>query len=212
MKKLTIVFQGDSITDGGRDRSDIHDLGHSYPFYAAKLIEQAFPEVKFEFINQGINANRSCQLFDRLYNDALKYEPDLISVLIGTNDIWHRYEPLTRIETSDEQLEVNLRSILESIKRNTKAKILLMSPYFLDDESKAQMKRDLPSVALLEEKLAQRYADAYIALGEHFDEALKTQPAPKYYSDDGVHPNENGARFIAQLYAEAVIPLIKELI
>ena len=58
-------------------------------------------------------------------------------------------------------------------------------------------------------RLADEYADAYIPLDELFDEALKTQPEPKYYSGDGVHPNVNGAQFIGKLYADAVEPLLK---
>ena len=43
-KNGVIVLQGDSITDAGRDRSDIHNLGHGYPFYAAELIKEKYPE------------------------------------------------------------------------------------------------------------------------------------------------------------------------
>lgn len=57
-------------------------------------------------------------------------------------------------------------------------------------------------------ELADEFADVYIPLNELFDEALKTQPEPRYYSADGVHPNKNGAEFIGKIYAEAVKPLI----
>ena len=61
-------------------------------------------------------------------------------------------------------------------------------------------------------KLAREFADVFIPLDEIFDEALKTQPEPLYYSADGVHPNENGRAFIGAHYAEAVKPLIEKLI
>ena len=57
--------------------------------------------------------------------------------------------------------------------------------------------------------MADEYADVYIPLDKHFEEALKTAPEKLYYSADGVHPNENGAKFIAKLYAEAIETLIK---
>ena len=37
---MKILFQGDSITDAGRDRSDFHNLGSGYPLYAAKYISE----------------------------------------------------------------------------------------------------------------------------------------------------------------------------
>ncbi len=209
MKKMTIVFQGDSITDAGRNREDPRNLGSGYAKYAAEAIEKAFPEVEFDFINQGIGGNRTSQLFDRLYNHAIVFEPNIISLLIGINDIWHRNN---HIETSDAQIELNYRSILESIKRNTNAKILMMSPYVLDGHSASMVRDGLPSVIAITEKLAAEFADAYIPLDRHFAEALKNQPEPLYYSADGVHPSENGKHFIAKYYVEAITPLIKELI
>ena len=70
------------------------------------------------------------------------------------------------------------------------------------------MKEDLKTVLPIVRKLAEEYADAYIPLDELFDEAMKTQPRPLYYSDDGVHPNENGAKFIGEHYARAINNLI----
>ena len=67
---MKILFQGDSITDAGRDKRNYHDMGCGYPKYASELIAEAFPETDFEFINFGISGNRTCQLFDRLYKDA----------------------------------------------------------------------------------------------------------------------------------------------
>ena len=62
---MKIVFQGDSITDGGRDKRNYHDMGNGYPKYAVEFIKEAFPNVEFEFINQGLSGNRTDQLFDR---------------------------------------------------------------------------------------------------------------------------------------------------
>ena len=60
--------------------------------------------------------------------------------------------------------------------------------------------------------LAAEFADVYIPLDELFEEALKTQPEPKYYSGDGVHPNPNGAAFIGKHYADAIAPIIRSLV
>ena len=203
MKNIRLLFQGDSITDAGRDKRDFHDLGDGYPKYAAQLIADANPEIAFDFINLGISGNRTGQLFDRLYPDAISLQPDVISILIGINDIWHR-DCWHYIATTDEQIELNYREILKNLKAKTNAKIVMLAPYVLDAEDKVSMKNELATVLPIIRKLADEFADAYIPLDELFEEAMATQPAPLYYSPDGVHPNENGAKFIGECYARAV--------
>ena len=205
---MKILFQGDSITDAGRDKRNYHNLGNGYPKYSAELISAAHPDADIEFINLGISGNRTCQLFDRLYSDCISFNPDVVSILIGVNDIWHRYDP-GRIETTDDQIALNYRHILRRIKEQTSAKIIVLAPFVLDAPDKDHLRSDLVTVKPIVKALADEFADAYIPLDELFAEALKTQPAPLYYSGDGVHPNENGARFIAKAYAETVESLIK---
>ena len=204
-KKITLVFQGDSITDAGRDKRNYHHMGNGYPKYAAELIAEANPDTEFEFINFGISGNRTDQLFDRLYEDALKFEPDIISILIGINDIWHRKN---NIFTTDEQFALNYRTILKLIKEKTNAKIVMMTPFVLDAEDKDWLKAYLENIKPIVHQLAEEFADEYIRLDLLFEEAMKTQPEPQYYSADGVHPNENGREFIGKIYAETIEKLL----
>jgi lysophospholipase L1-like esterase len=205
---MKILFQGDSITDAGRDYRNYHNMGNGYPKYAAKNLSEMFPDTDFEFINFGISGNRTCQLFDRLYTDGIAFQPDVFSILIGINDIWHRYGG-GRILTTDAQIETNYRAILERLRKETNAKIVILAPYLLERENAEEMRADLERLLPIVRKLADEFADVYIPLDKHFEEALKTQPEPCYYSGDGVHPNQNGAEFIGKLYAEAVAPLVK---
>ena len=210
MKKITLVFQGDSITDAGRDKRNYHDMGRGYPLYASRQLAEANPDVEFEFINFGISGNRTSQLFDRFYKDGLMFDPDVISILIGINDIWHRHGS-AKVATTDAQIELNYRCILERIKKESHAKILMMAPFILDAEVPEGMREELDRILPVIRRLADEYADVYIPLDEIFTEALKSQPEPLYYSKDGVHPNENGRQFIGKLYAEAIKPLINSL-
>ena len=206
---MKILFQGDSITDAGRDKRNYHDVGPGYPKYAAQGITEAFPDKDFEFINFGISGNRTSQLFDRLYTDGLAFQPDVISILIGINDIWHRYGS-GKVATTDEQFALNYRCILERIRKETDAKIVMLAPFLLDKIPFEGMREDLNRILPTVRALADEYADVYIPLDELFAEALKVQPEPLYYSGDGVHPNENGRMFIGKHYAEAVKPLIEK--
>ncbi len=204
---MKILFQGDSITDAGRDKRNYHELGMGYPKFAAEYIRKDFPETDFEFINFGISGNRTDQLFDRLYADGIAFEPDIISILIGINDVWHRHGP-GRVETTDAQIETNYRAILDRLRRQTNAKIVILCPFLLDAEDKESWRPEVDSVIAIVRKLADEYADVYIPLDILFEEALKVQPEPMFYSADGVHPNDNGRAFIGKHYADAVRPLI----
>ena len=208
---MRILFQGDSITDAGRDFRNYFDMGNGYPKYASALLREAFPDAELEFINQGISGNRTDQLFDRIHPDAIALRPDVISILIGINDVWHRHDKKCPIKTTDRQLEANYRAILELLKTETDAKIVILAPFLLDDEKKESWRPELEAILPIIRGLADEFADVYIPLDELFAEALKTQPEPRYYSDDGVHPNQNGSEFIAKHYLEAVAPILKQL-
>jgi lysophospholipase L1-like esterase len=208
MKKIKILFQGDSITDAGRDKRNYFNLGNSYPKFAAQALTEKYPDVEFEFINLGISGNRTGQLFDRLTADYINFNADIVSILIGINDVWHRYG--SKILTTDEQIEVNYRSILERIKNETGSKILMLQPY-TEGEKQTHIRADVEKLKPLVNTLADKYADAYVKLDDlmHADE---NYGKPDYFTPDGVHPNSNGAAFIAGLYVEAISPLIDELL
>ena len=121
---MKILFQGDSITDAGRDRSDYHNLGEGYPFYAAQYIKEDNPETDFEFINLGISGNQTIDLVNRLQSDFIDIQPDIVSILIGINDTWHR--AFFRKWLSNKVFEENYRKILTEIKEKTNAKIIML--------------------------------------------------------------------------------------
>jgi len=204
---MRILFQGDSITDAGRDKRNYHNMGNGYPKFATAALRDAFPNEEIEFINLGISGNRTDQLFDRMYDDVIALQPDIVSFLICINDVWHRHSH--RVETTDAQIAANYRAILERVKKQTNAKIVILAPFLLDCAEKEAWRDELASILEIVRSLADEFADVYIPLDQIFDEALKNQPEPKFYSADGVHPNQNGAAFIGKLYAEAVAPLIK---
>ncbi len=207
---MKILFQGDSITDAGRDRENIHDMGDGYPRYASAMLDDAFPDVTFEFINLGISGNRTEHLVERLESDFVAMQPDIVSILIGINDVWHHYS--NGIETTDEQFEIRLRTVLDALKNRTDAKILLLQPFLFEDVADAAdgMREELARKQEIVETLAEEYADAYLRLDEVLHTAT-TEPQD-YYSADGVHPTPDGACFIGEAYLGAVTPLVELLI
>lgn len=204
---MKILFQGDSITDAGRDRADYHNLGEGYPFYAAKLIKENNPDTEFEFINLGISGNQTKDLVDRLQSDFIDINPDIVSIHIGVNDTWHRAE--SRNWLGNDVFEKQYREVLTAVKEKTNAKILIIEQFLLPVEDKAYFRADLNGKIDITRKLAREFADYYIPLDGLFAKACVEKDA-YFWSDDGVHPNKNGAEFIAKLYAEAFAEMAGE--
>lgn len=204
---MKILFQGDSITDADRDRADYHNLGKGYPFYAAKLIKENNPDTEFEFINLGISGNQTKDLVDRLQSDFIDINPDIVSIHIGVNDTWHRAE--SRNWLGNDVFEKQYREVLTAVKEKTNAKILIIEQFLLPVEDKAYFRADLNGKIDITRKLAREFADYYIPLDGLFAKACVEKDA-YFWSDDGVHPNKNGAEFIAKLYAEAFAEMAGE--
>lgn len=202
---MKILFQGDSITDAGRNREDYHDLGSGYPFYAAKYIKEENPKIDFEFINLGISGNQTIDLVNRLETDFVEIQPDLVSILIGVNDTWHRAH--NRLWLGNDVFEANYRKVLTAIKEKTNAIILMLEAFLLPAPDKEYFRVDLNSKIDIERKLAREFADYYIPLDGIFAQnCVGTQYT--HWSEDGVHPNANGSELIGRIYADSFKELI----
>ncbi len=206
---MKILFQGDSVTDAGRDRSNPHDLGEGYPKYAAAMMQDAFPRVDFEFIDLGISGNRTENLVQRLESDFVDIQPDIVSIMIGINDVWHRHSH--DIRTTDEDIERNYRTVLEAIKSRTNARILIIQPLLMESANPnvAELREELTIAQAIIKRLADEYADAYLPLDTILN--TETKEEPTYYTLDGIHPTPNGACYIGEAYLKAIAPLIELL-
>lgn len=205
---MKILFQGDSITDWGRDRNDIHNLGNGYPKYAAKLLTERYPDIDFEFINLGISGNQTKDLVARLDTDFIDIQPDIVSILIGVNDTWHHAEQKDWIP--NEVFEERYRTVLTAIKEKTNAKIMMMEPFLIPTEDKAFFREDLAPKIEIIRKLAREFADIYLPTDGLLASAFIGDD-PLSYAADGVHPTAKGAEFIGMLYCEYISDIIDEM-
>ena len=197
---MKVLFQGDSITDWGRNREDYHNLGDGYPKFAAEAIKNRHPEEEFEFINLGISGNQTIDLVNRWKEDCIELQPDVVSIMIGINDVWHRAD--NREWLPNEKFEENYRFILNEIKTKTHAKIIMIEPYLLPVPDKEFFREDLDPKIGIVRKLAREFADEYIPTDGIFA-ARSVHAAPTAWAYDGVHPTEAGAHIIAKEYADA---------
>ena len=205
---MKILFQGDSITDGGRDRNDPHSIGWGYTLYATRYIKERHPDMEFEFLNFGIAGNQSSDLVGRWTTDCIDWQPDVVSIMIGVNDTWHRAH--NREWLSNEQFEANYRNLLERIKNETNAKIIMMEQFLLPSDDKEYFREDINPKIMITRKLAREFADVYVPIDGYFAAACVERDS-LYWSDDAVHPNNNGCALIGHHYADAIDKIIEKM-
>jgi lysophospholipase L1-like esterase len=215
MKKIKLLFQGDSITDAGRNREDIHDLGFGYPKYAAEILKKNNPDVEFEFVDLGISGNEVSHVLARMEKDIIDIQPDIVSILLGINDVWHYAEKKNWIDNAE--FENDYRTILTAIKERTNAKIMILEPFLGPVEEKAGFREDLPIKTEIIRKLAREFADEYVPLDGLFASEFINHNHLDYMRD-GVHPTNlsnvgisTGAEFLAGIYAEYMQRIIDRI-
>ncbi len=195
-----ILFQGDSITDCGRDREDITSLGKGYPSVVAKLYQTLFPDTSVTFVNKGISGNRVKDLLARYEEDFKAIQPDYLSILIGINDTWRRYD--SNDPTSTEEFEQNYRELLGRVKKDLpECKIIIIEPFVLNSlPDRASWREDLDPKIQVVRKLAKEFADYYIPLDGIYAKKEVEAYSCKQLAEDGVHPTALGHSIIAEEY------------
>jgi lysophospholipase L1-like esterase len=191
-KDDVILFQGDSITDGGRQRTGNdynHTMGQDYCYIISAQIGAQFPERNLTFINRGIGGNKVTDLAARWQNDTLNLKPNLLSILVGVNDTLFGGESVEDYEKTYDKLLSDTQAAMPGVK------IILGEPFVLPvgkwkdgyDAHLADVKKRQEVVA----RLADKYHLPIIHYQKAFDDACLLAPAD-HWSWDGVHPTYAG--------------------
>lgn len=199
-----ILFQGDSITDCGRDRENVSGyMGNGYAMMVASRYLARFPESKISFINKGISANRTVDLVNRWQEDCIDIKPDFLTLLIGINDTGRRYD--ANLPTSSGQFEKNYRFLLDSVRdKSPHTRIILMQPFLIPStEERLVWREDLAGKIEVVNRLAEEYKTRYIPLDGIFGKLCKIRPA-SFWSKDSVHLTSYGHAIIADQLEKAL--------
>ncbi len=201
-KNEVVLFQGDSITDSVRDRSNGNDLGKGYAMMVAAWFSAMFPEKHVNFINRGISGNRVKDLVKRWDVDCIDLQPTVVSILIGINDCWRRYD--NNDFTSAEEFEEGYRNILVRTKEKVGAKIILCEPFVLPvPEDRKTWREDLDPKIHVVRELAREFGALYLPLDGIFTSASMLRE-PEFWAGDGVHPTPAGYGLIAREWLRVV--------
>ncbi len=198
---MHILFQGDSITDAGRGESP-NGLGHGYVSVAAMALQALYPERKLTITNRGISGNRVKDLVARWGPDCIDLAPDLVSIMIGVNDCWRRYD--AEDPTPVEKFEEDYRDILGQVRDRLGAKIVIVEPFVLPHPpDRVKWREDLDPKIDAARRLAREFAEVYVPMDGVFASKLATTD-PGYWAGDGVHPTPAGHGLIALEWVKAV--------
>ena len=203
-----ILFQGDSITDTGRNRratgeNDASALGNGYPLIAAAHMLRAHPDSGLRIFNRGESGNRVPDLQARWAADTIALKPDILSVLIGVNDIWHKLMGQSKGTVAEYETEYN--ALLDGTKRALPlVRLVILEPFVLMTASvNASWFPEFDERRAAAARVAQRVGAAFIPLQSMFTQLARTAP-PQYWLMDGVHPTIAGHAAIADRWREVV--------
>ncbi|MFR9778717.1 SGNH/GDSL hydrolase family protein [Micromonospora sp. MS34] len=196
-----VLFIGDSITDAGRDRACGDDLGTGYAMMAGAWFTARHPGHRVGFVNRGVSGDRVRDLRARWEIDCLALAPNVVSILIGVNDTWRRYD--RDDPTSAPGFARDYRHILESTRR-LGARLVLVEPFLVPlDDGQRGWRADLDPKVDVVRRLAAEFDATLVAVDELFQAAGVDG---RVWTRDGVHPTPFGHALIAQAWLRAVTP------
>jgi len=204
-----ILLQGDSITDGGRNKDNntpntLNHLGNGYALFTSTQLLKTHAGKQLKIYNRGISGNKVYQLRERWEADALAFSPDVLSILIGVNDYWHTVSG--DYKGTVEVYENDLRALLKLTKdKLPNVQFVLCEPFAVRGGSAIDNARWFPMFDAYRQamkKLADEFAAVFVPFQSAFDEALKLAPA-SYWARDGVHPDLPGRQLMADVWLEA---------
>jgi len=202
---MKILFMGDSITDAGRntERGSLISIGQGYPMLIDGKMSVKYPG-RFEFVNTGISGNRVVDIYARIKADMWNHAPDVLSILIGVNDVWHEVSGGNGVD-ADRFENVYRMYIADTLKRFPNMKVIAMEPFVLRAQATDEAWEYFSSETALRAKAVKKVADEFglvwLPLQKMFDDACQIQPA-EYWLGDGVHPTPAGHQLIADAWLE----------
>lgn len=199
---MKILFQGDSITDWDRSRSDPTNVGRGYVQLVKSRLGLDYPG-RFEFENRGVSGNRVADVYARMYPDIISLKPDLMSILIGTNDYtW----------SDDEKYNVRYEKVFNMLIEDVtedlpNIKLMIMEPFVLPGDRvvaenyplRLEQTKKRSEAA---QRIAEKFGAKFIPLQKLLDMACQKAPV-NYWTLEGVHLSEAAYQILADEWIKA---------
>ena len=209
LSNKTILFQGDSITDAGRDRSRYYPnqgggMGEGYVRHIVTELLGKNPTSNLKIYNRGVSGNKVFQLKNRWEDDCLQLKPDVLSIMIGVNDFWHTLS--NNYKGTAATYQTDLDALIQVTKEALPDVQLVIAEPFVCHEGTAiaadKWKGKFERYQSACRRVSDKYGAIWVPYQSVFDKALKVAPT-SYWCPDGVHPSMAGNYLMAQAWLSA---------
>jgi lysophospholipase L1-like esterase len=208
-----ILFVGDSITDAGREPLGEPSpwgspgLGHGYVSLIEAWLLATRPEARVRVFNRGTSGNTVRDLAARWQPDVIDLKPDLVSIMIGVNDVWRQFDTPLRVETH--VLPDEYARTLDQLATRTlatlphPARILLATPFFIEPHRADPMRARMDEYGAIVHRLAARHGATFVDTQAAFD-AVLAHTHPMSIAWDRIHPQPVGHMILARAFLSAL--------
>jgi lysophospholipase L1-like esterase len=203
----TLLFIGDSITDCGRRELPYAPLGCGYVHFAANFLLAQRPHLNLNIQNRGIGGDSTRDLRNRWKTDCIDLKPDIVSMMIGINDLWRKYAetPESRQQyVAPDEYKTNLRYLLTQLLDACGPQLILMEPFMFCDDAANPMLADLPAYSDIVHQTADEFGALLVPLHTNYTNLKDKRPA-EHWADDTVHPAPWAHAWIAQQWLKIVM-------
>ncbi len=185
----TVLFIGDSITDADRNSPASAPFGFGYVDFLANFLLGKYPTYNLNIINTGISGNTIRDLKSRWQKDCLDHNPDILSILIGVNDVWRQFAAEDELPYAVplDEYETIYRQLLTMVTQRCNSQIVICEPFMFCDDFNNTMFTHLRTFVEAVRRIADDFNACLVPLQKAIDERIREVP-PKNWSLDMVHP------------------------
>jgi lysophospholipase L1-like esterase len=198
-KQQRILFDGDSITEAGRDYEDLDSFGQGYVALVIEHLQQHHANLELQFLNRGVGGDTTRNVLMRFERDVLAHHPDWVSMAIGVNDVWRFFDSRPNEVVLIDEFEANYRKLLEPLQGNTG--LILVSPFLIEPNRADPFRARVDEYVAVVKRLALEFEAIFVPFQDAFDASLLE---PSAFSDDRVHPNASGSQLMAETFLCAI--------
>jgi len=202
----TILLQGDSITDAGRDKknaepNNVRALGRGYAQLIGYHLLSKYPEKNLKVYNRGISGNKVPDLDRRWDGDCIDLKPDVLSIMIGVNDYWHTVAFGSKYKGTVETYESGFKALIERTKKALpKTQLVICEPFVVqaaDKSTRADWFPEFDHRRAKAKAVAESAGAIYVAFQQMFDAAVAAGYSHKELAGDAIHPSTHGHALMA---------------
>ena len=188
------IFIGDSVTDCGREIEPPYGDG-----YVREIARSG--KLAGQIINVGTSGHRLVDLEKRWQRDVLDHKPSLVSIAIGINDTWRRYDDNDLTSTQD--FRDRYHQLLTLTRQTCNPQFVLCEPFLLSVRKEMNTWReDLNPKIDVVHAMAKEFSAVLVPFDSYLNN-LATRVPMAEIADDGIHPSAFGHAEMAKLWLSA---------